>query len=349
MGNDPSVSVIVPCYNYGRFLNDCIGSVLTQNDVDLRILILDDASTDNSVEIASAYAADPRVELRVHGVNQGHINTYNEGVSWATDTYTVILDADDILTRGSLRRAGDLLNAHPEVSIVYGRVYSFHGDRLPRYLGTARPAWRIWQGSEWFRIRCDLAQNCVLQPGVVMRTSVLKKIGGFRHELPHTADMEMWMRLALHGDVGYIGGTYQALYRIHSAGLHKRRYSTRLADLTQVVAAFERLFRDYKDRIPDHVQLEQLARSNLARRALDSACRLYDTGHPNSDEISGLQDLASATYSDAGKLGEWKSLQWRKRIGPLGCLALRPLLFFTIASRSLRKVQRYRLHRMGLL
>src|SRR4051812_9333148 len=63
----PSVDVIVPCYNYGRFLGDCIGSVLAQQGCDVRILIIDDASTDNSLEIARALsAADPRVQVRAH-------------------------------------------------------------------------------------------------------------------------------------------------------------------------------------------------------------------------------------------------------------------------------------------
>jgi hypothetical protein len=77
----------------------------------------------------------------------------------------------------------------------------------------------------------------VRQPSVVMRTSLLKKVGGFRPELPHTADMEMWLRLSLYSDVGYIGGTHQGLYRIHSAGMHRSQFGTVLADLKQVAAA----------------------------------------------------------------------------------------------------------------
>ena len=74
------------CYNYGNFLRDAVHSVLTgQDGVDVRVLVIDDASTDNSVEIAKAIAEeDPRVEAAVHGINRGQYRTYNEGLlEWA--------------------------------------------------------------------------------------------------------------------------------------------------------------------------------------------------------------------------------------------------------------------------
>jgi glycosyltransferase involved in cell wall biosynthesis len=350
MSHGASVSVIVPSYNYARFLEDCVRSVLSQDSINLRVLILDDASTDSSVEVASRLAAaDPRIELRIHARNQGHIDTYNEGIAWAAGTYTVLLDSDDILTPGSLARSCELLHAHPEVGLVYGRVHRFYGDGRPGRARTGRTRWRIHPGIEWFEGRCHLTENCIAQPSVVMRTSILKKVGLFRPELPHTADMEMWLRLSLYADVGYIDGVDQAFYRVHSAGMHRSRFGTVLADLSQVAAAFEILFQERKDRIPNVTQLQESTRRMIARRALDAACRMYDIGRPDVMQAVGLEELALKTYDRAPDLSEWDMLQWRKKVGPLACLALRPFLPATIASRSWRKVQRFRMHRMGLL
>ena len=67
-----SVDVAIPCFNYGRFLPDCVGSVLSQGIDDLRILIIDNASTDDSVEVARRLAADdPRIEVVVHTAQPG--------------------------------------------------------------------------------------------------------------------------------------------------------------------------------------------------------------------------------------------------------------------------------------
>jgi GT2 family glycosyltransferase len=345
-----SVSVIVPSYNYARFLEDCVRSVLSQDGVDLRVLILDDASTDSSVEVASRLAvADPRIELRVHTRNRGHINTYNEGIAWAGGTYTVLLDSDDMLSPGSLSRSSELLDAHPEVGLVYGRVYRFHGDGRPGRTRTGRTKWHIHRGMEWFEGRCHLTENCVAQPSVVMRTSILKKMGRFNPDLPHTADMEMWLRLSLYADVGYISGVDQAFYRVHSAGMHRSRFGTVLADMSQVAAAFEILFQEHKDRIPNATQLEGSTRRMTARRALEAACRMYDTGRPELAQVAGLEQLALRTYERPHELAECDRLRWRKKVGPLACLALQPFLPATMASRSWRKVKRFRLHRMGLL
>src|ERR1700676_2500929 len=96
------VDVIVPCYQYGHFLRDCVASVLAQEAVELRVLVLDDASADDTAAIGAELAAsDRRVEFRRHAVNQGHIATYNEGLDWASGDYTLLLDADDLLTPGA--------------------------------------------------------------------------------------------------------------------------------------------------------------------------------------------------------------------------------------------------------
>ena len=103
----PSVDVVVPCYNYGRYLEHCVQSVLSQQGVDIRVLIIDDVSKDNSVEVAERLAkADARVSVLKHTVNKDLVGTANDGViDWATAKYTLLLSADDALTPGALRRA----------------------------------------------------------------------------------------------------------------------------------------------------------------------------------------------------------------------------------------------------
>src|SRR6516165_6226075 len=130
-----SVSVVIPCYKYGHFLEDVVASVLDdQAGVDVRVLIIDDASPDDSAEMARKIAArEPRVEVAVHEANKGNIATFNEGLlEWADGDYSVLMSADDRLTPGALRRARDLLDACPRVGFVYGHPLHFlHGASLP--------------------------------------------------------------------------------------------------------------------------------------------------------------------------------------------------------------------------
>ena len=219
-----TVSVVIPCYNYGHYLDDAIkGALDDQEGVDVRVLIIDDASPDGSADVARQIAArDPRVEVAVHATNKGHIATYNEGLlDWADGDYTVLISADDRLTPGALRRAADLLDAHPEVGFVYGHPLHFqHGQPLPA-ARTKVTGWSVWPGHWWLKRRFRDAHSCVTSPEVVVRTALQKQVGGYDPLLPHSGDMEMWMRLAAHADVGYIRGVDQAFYRVHSRNMNK--------------------------------------------------------------------------------------------------------------------------------
>src|SRR5256885_7498232 len=101
------VDVVVPCYNYAGFLRQCVESVLSQEGVDVRVLIIDDCSKDATPEVGAALAAqDARVEFRRHAVNHGHIATYNEGLlDWAAGEFSLLLSADDVLIPGAFARA----------------------------------------------------------------------------------------------------------------------------------------------------------------------------------------------------------------------------------------------------
>ena len=80
------VDVIVPCYNYGRYLGGCVRSALDQGGVDVRVLVLDDASADDTEAVGRRLAErDRRVGYRRHPANRGHIATYHEGLDWAAE------------------------------------------------------------------------------------------------------------------------------------------------------------------------------------------------------------------------------------------------------------------------
>ncbi|MGN6549908.1 MAG: glycosyltransferase family 2 protein, partial [Pararhizobium sp.] len=101
-----TVTVVIPCYNYARYLPDSVGSALTQEGADVDVVVVDDRSTDDSVAVARAFArADPRVTVVEHAVNAGPVKTFNDGLALARGEFLVRLDADDLLTPGSIARS----------------------------------------------------------------------------------------------------------------------------------------------------------------------------------------------------------------------------------------------------
>ena len=108
---------------------DCVGSVLAQ-PIDVRVLVIDDASTDDSAIVGEALArADSRVTFRRHERNIGHIPTYNEGlIGWASSDYSLLLSADDVVAPGALARAAHVLDRHPDAGLAYGMGVLFTTD-----------------------------------------------------------------------------------------------------------------------------------------------------------------------------------------------------------------------------
>src|SRR5215471_722609 len=124
-----SFDVVVPCYQHGHFLRGCVASVLSQQVCDVRVLILDNASTDSTLEVARRLAAeDDRVYVVSHQANLGHLASYNEGIDWACSDYFMVLCADDLLAPGCFARAAWILDEHPEVNLTFGRESIIEAD-----------------------------------------------------------------------------------------------------------------------------------------------------------------------------------------------------------------------------
>jgi glycosyltransferase involved in cell wall biosynthesis len=312
-----SVSVIVPCYNYGHYLEDCVQSVLTQQEVELEVLVIDDCSTDSSAVVAAGLAADSRVSFRQHQTNLGHIATYNEGLAWASGDYTVLLSADDMLTPGSLRRAARALDAAPMAGLAYGRVLRFD-QSVPRSTAAkVRPV--VWDGSDWIGERCKTATCNISSPEAVVRTTLYKELGGYEPNLPHAGDLEMWLRIAAHGEVVYLRGADQAFYRMHPSSMSRTRFKASIDDLKERKASFDSLFDRYGARVKNAPLMREQAQRALAREALWRACRAFDRRRLDSVSVEELELFALETYRDTTSLREYRGLGLRRRLGPKWC------------------------------
>jgi hypothetical protein len=275
-GRPPAgVDVAVPCYQYGRYLRQCVSSVLDQEGCDVRVLIIDNASTDDSVEVAQQLAADDaRVEVVARRRNLGPHASFNEGIDWVRADYFVILCADDLLAPGALARATSLMGRCPHVHLTFGATLRFPEEGVIPHLACGRPdaRWHVLPGR-------DLLERCVRgqldhQPIAIVRTAAQKQVGYYRPQLPHTDDLELWMRFACIGSVAETDAI-QGLHRTHPAN---RSGSMNLqAWLHEIEAAFESFFAHEGAALPDAARLHRTARRSLAGQAywcaLSALCR----------------------------------------------------------------------------
>jgi hypothetical protein len=331
-GPSPTVSVIVPCFNYGHLLEGCVMSVLAQDGVEVRVLIIDDCSPDATADVARGLAErDERVEFRRHPANMGLIATANEGLEWAEGDYVVLLSADDLLVRGCLQRATAVMNAHPNVGLVYGRpLIANEGRPIPTSSGRWR-ATDLWSGEDWIRTRCRSGHNCMSSPEVVVRNDVQRAVGGYDPACYHTSDLNLWLRIAAVADIAYVRGVGQAIYRVH-AGSMLRSQDGPLTYLRERRAAFDSFFSACSAQLQQPEQLRSTVGRTLARQALWRASRAVDRGGAE-DEVDGYVDFALDVYPDARRLREWRGLALRRRIGFGRSLVFVPFIATSAAHR----------------
>jgi glycosyltransferase involved in cell wall biosynthesis len=316
-----SVSVVIPCYNYARYLEGCVESVLGQAGADVRVLVIDDASGDDSAAVGERLAArDARVEFRRHGCNLGHIATYNEGLRWADGEYVLLLSADDLLTPGSLQRAMRVMDAHPEVGFTYGRAIEFEtGDpSLPVVPDSVGCPYRIVAYPEFLRGACEGGQTGIASPTVLVRNRLHRQVGGYLERLPHSGDTELWLRLASHAAVGVLDAD-QAYRRWHRANM--THDYTPVKRLREQKAAFDVHFAgcggppEALRRVLDHA---------LASSAFWVAFHAFERSNPALCEAA-LEYAAEADPSFRSR-PEWSRLRWKRFIGPRAWSALRPVV-----------------------
>lgn len=307
-GRRPSVSVVIPCYNYGRFLDACLQSVLDQQDVSVDIVIIDNASPDGSAAVVKRLAErDDRVRAIYHETNVGHIRSINEGLAQATGDYTVLLPADDLLTPGCLSRATSLMEAHPSVGMTYGFAPVCGVGELPPARSKAK-SWVIWSGHSWIADRCRTGHNVLRGPEAVMRTSVLRETdAAYRPDLPLASDFEMWMRVATVSDIAYIYGADQAYYRIHDSNMHFAHEL--LGDMAQRLRAFDTIFAERGDLLMVADSLRSTAHRSLAVEALGYGISAYTRGVVAGQQpVDKYVTFAAETYPDVTQLRDWRIL-----------------------------------------
>lgn len=211
--SSPLVSVVVPCYNAARFVAETVQSVLGQTLRDLELIVVDDGSRDDSAVVVRRQA-DPRLRY-VHQANAGVSAARNTGIAAAAGTYVAFLDADDTYLPGNLERKVAYLGARPAVPLVYSSEIVFDSDSGREVERTSG------KGGRLLNELLEMRPGMIYSPSsVVVRRDVLERIGGFDPKLSTSADWDLWIRLAVEGEFGYIEEPL-VRYRRHETQMHR--------------------------------------------------------------------------------------------------------------------------------
>jgi glycosyltransferase involved in cell wall biosynthesis len=193
----------VPAYNAAPFLRPAIDSALAQDGVPLRVIVVDDGSTDDTAAIARSYG--PPVEV-ISQPNKGLPGARNSGIGASSAPYLALLDADDIWRPGKLARQVALLDQHREIGLVFTDMTLFSGAfhveedgyllTTPEYAALSRTP----LGSAAYSLPANLADaamrfNFISPSSVVLRRDAIAQVGGFDEAFRVCEDIECWLRV----------------------------------------------------------------------------------------------------------------------------------------------------------
>ncbi|MEJ7759428.1 MAG: glycosyltransferase [Gemmatimonadaceae bacterium] len=206
---DPLFSVLVASYCNGPYLEAAVESVLRQSYANWELVIVDDASTDNSVDVLSQWRTDPRVRVMTHAVNQGAGAAFATAAAAASGELMGMLGADDALTANALEKMADAHARHPAASLINSDQTICGVNLAP--LGIASPFGPRLSGS-------SLIYDCSVSNFATFKRSAYVRTRGFDPAFRRAVDHDLYLKLEEVGELEYVAEPLY-LYRTHSGGI----------------------------------------------------------------------------------------------------------------------------------
>ena len=247
------VNIIIPCFRQAHFLGQAIESVLAQTYPHYEIVVVDDGSPDDPIQVVKRYSS----VRYLRQANRGLPAARNSGIQASTGQYLVFLDADDRLLPNHLQANLKAFQEHPDAGFVCGD-YRWFGAEGTWHVHDCRPS-----PDHYATL---LRYNFIGPPHVVMfKRQVIEKVGGFREDLPSSEDQEIYLRIARDHPI-YCHHEIIAEYRRHGAQMSQKFDIMLKSSLTVL-----RLQRDHIKRNPIYREAYQsgiLFRQRLYNTAL---------------------------------------------------------------------------------
>jgi len=233
----PEVSVVVTCYNYGKYVAGCLNSILEQSFEDFEIILVDDGSTDNSEEQIRPYLHDSRINY-IKQKNGGQANAKNTGIRESSGRFIAFLDADDEWVPTKLEKQLPLFNNN------IGVVYSTHcfmdevGNIVQR--GRRRKMMEPKSGKVTEDLYMD---NFIPFSSSIVRSECFDQFGGFDETLAMGIDWDLWLRLSTRYHFDYINEPL-LIYRVGHSGQMSKNETTRHKCSDRILIKFRKCYPD---------------------------------------------------------------------------------------------------------
>jgi putative sugar O-methyltransferase len=228
----PLVSVVLPVRDGELFLGGAIGSILGQSFEDLELLVVDDASTDGTPDIAQRASARDKRVLVVANSGKGEVDAIETGIAASSGEFIARMDADDVALPWRLERQVSHVQEHPDLGLLGGAIEMI--DEAGRFLTT------VSYPTDPVELRdLVLAGVCFASPTLMIRRAALREVGGFRRLFEPAEDVDLCLRIAERYPVANLAEPV-VRYRIHGNNISVRSFRRQKEGVVVAMAAARR-------------------------------------------------------------------------------------------------------------
>jgi glycosyltransferase involved in cell wall biosynthesis len=212
------LSVTVLNYNYAHYLPQCLDSILRQTWTDFELLLINDCSTDNSLEVIQPYLADPRVIFINHEQNKGYISSLIEGSDRSRGKYLTVISADDFcVSDRAFETLLRMLEANADAAWAHSAFGKYDADGARFQVVRHHEESYVRSGGEEYRDLL-LMRSFALHSGVIVRRTAYEAVGGYNPLARYACDNALWLMLCSQGKAIYCVDELFA-YRQHGANM----------------------------------------------------------------------------------------------------------------------------------
>ena len=224
--NLPLVSVVLPVYNCESFISDSVNSILKQTYRNIELIIIDDGSTDSTVDILNDFS-DERIKI-VSRENKGLIFSLNEGISLAKGSFIARMDADDISAPDRIEKQLNFLKENKDINIVGSSVHLI--DKFGSIIGNLD-----YQLSPfWVKLRL-LFDSCICHPSILGRRDVFKKIK-YNEDYQYAEDFKLWSEIVFDNNINIQSLKDKCLrYRVHDDSISNSKFEHQLKTSNKII------------------------------------------------------------------------------------------------------------------
>ena len=294
----PTVSVIVPSYNYAAFLPYTLENVLSETGITLDVIVVDDGSADNTAEVARSFGKEIRY---IHQENQGLPAARNTGIQAAKGEYILFLDADDLVCPGTVRSQCEILehNRDADLAVCLNQLFT-----SPSPAGPFSPSggFPLPKGAftTWFCLR-----NIAPVHAFMARRSLVENVGAFDVSLRAVEDYDFWLKCLAHGSQIVINDKGLVFYRQHGQSMSNLKHQQQLIHEYLIRERVERLLKE-NDNFAAGVKTNGWLAH--ASRCFDLAISLMDIDAEKTASVMNAGIVAIKNVAKAVAFGKADSL-----------------------------------------